>query len=161
MPSHPPRLQGSATEETVPEISGTGHAPLSLSEGLGEGGNEPVPTSWSLERQQRNKNKKEKENENENNILEEVIIPDTVPIFDVSVVPNEDEEKEYAEYLNLKYKDDKTSEELEIYLRHHTRDGEPLSDEEKNMLRDLSACGWPPQGASGFAPVLTAAKTMY
>jgi hypothetical protein len=59
------------------------------------------------------------------------------------VVPIEEEEdedlskdeKEYAQYLVLRYQDDKTREEVEIYCRHHKRDEEFLSDKDKNSVR--------------------------
>jgi len=52
----------------------------------------------------------------------------------------DDTEDEFNEYLLIREKDDKTTEELELYLRHHTRNGEPLSDEDKQFIRGM-ACG--------------------
>jgi hypothetical protein len=60
----------------------------------------------------------------------------------LDVVPTEDEdlsedEEEYAQYLLIREQDVLTPEEFEIYLKHHTRDGMPLSDDDKLFLRDM------------------------
>jgi hypothetical protein len=106
-------------------------------------------------------NEKENEKENENIILDlpevitldvvppetiivvpEVIILDMVPPETIIMVPTEDEdlsedEEEYAQYLLIREQDVLTPEEFEIYLKHHTRDGMPLSDDDKLFLRDM------------------------
>tara|TARA_R110000744_G_scaffold169478_1_gene287358 strand:+ start:474 stop:824 length:351 start_codon:yes stop_codon:yes gene_type:complete len=47
-----------------------------------------------------------------------------------------DEEKEYEEYLLIRVMDEKTMEQLEIYLKYHTIDGALLTEENKQFIRD-------------------------
>jgi hypothetical protein len=103
-------------------------------------------------------NEKENEKENENIILDlpevitldvkpqsnnkVVLIAEAEPQSEEKVVPTEDEdlsedEEEYAQYLLIREQDVLTPEEFEIYLKHHTRDGMPLSDDDKLFLRDM------------------------
>jgi hypothetical protein len=103
-------------------------------------------------------NEKENEKENENIILylqeditldvepksnnKVVLIAEAEPQSEEKVVPTEDEdlsedEEEYAQYLLIREQDVLTPEEFEIYLKHHTRDGMPLSDDDKLFLRDM------------------------
>ena len=49
-----------------------------------------------------------------------------------------DDEKEYEEYLIIREGGVWSPEQLEIYLKHHTKDGELLTDEEKQFVRDLA-----------------------
>jgi hypothetical protein len=48
---------------------------------------------------------------------------------------------DYERYLEIKCKDNKTLEELEIYLKHHKVDGVNLSDVEKDFIRSMTALG--------------------
>jgi hypothetical protein len=103
-------------------------------------------------------NMKEKEKQKENKTFTEVIIEKTVPISDKKVVlvpitdkkvvPKEededsedDEDEEYKAYIAIKHKQNiginGTTAELEIYLKHHTRDDMPLTDADKTFLCGL------------------------
>jgi hypothetical protein len=100
------------------------------------------------------KDEKEKENIILKNILEEkekVIISDPVPLpsdkryQDIDETENNnnmvpDNDEEHTQYLLIKDKDVHTDEEFEIYLKHHTRDGMPLSDDDKLFLREMQGC---------------------
>jgi hypothetical protein len=75
-----------------------------------------------------------------------VLIAEAEPQSEEKVVPTEDEdlsedlsedEEEYAQYLLIREQDVQTPEEFEIYLKHHTRDGMPLSDDDKIFLREM------------------------
>jgi hypothetical protein len=75
-----------------------------------------------------------------------VLIAEAEPQSEENVVPTEDEdlsedlsedEEEYAQYLLIREQDVQTPEEFEIYLKHHTRDGMPLSDDDKLFLREM------------------------
>lgn len=48
------------------------------------------------------------------------------------------EEKEFEEYLIIREGGVWSPEQLEIYLKHHTKDGELLTDEEKQFVRDMA-----------------------
>jgi hypothetical protein len=54
------------------------------------------------------------------------------------VVDVDDDEKEFEEYLIIREGGVWSPDQLEIYLKHHTKDGEFLTDEEKQFVRDMA-----------------------
>ena len=48
------------------------------------------------------------------------------------------EEKEFEEYLIIREGGVWSPDQLEIYLKHHTKDGKSLTDEEKQFVRDMA-----------------------
>ena len=48
------------------------------------------------------------------------------------------EEKEFEEYLIIREGGVWSPEQLEVYLKYHTKDGKSLTDEEKQFVRDVA-----------------------
>jgi hypothetical protein len=72
--------------------------------------------------------------EQKQNMINNMLNPEPKP----DIEKNDTDTSDYERYLEIKCKDNKTLEELELYLSHHKIDGMLLTDTQKDFMRSIN-----------------------